>query len=110
MIQPHAARVDRFAEKPTGEGLISGGFFVFDVRMLDRLPDDPACVLEREPLEALAADGQLHVYRHDGFWQCADTVRDVELLRSLWERNVAPWRIWGGSDDGEGSWPTLRAA
>ncbi len=109
-LQGDGTRVDRFAEKPTGEGLISGGFFVFDVRMLDRLPDDPACVLEREPLELLAADGQLHVYRHDGFWQCADTVRDVELLRSLWERNAAPWRIWGGTDGGEGSWPTLRAA
>ena len=71
--------------------------------MLDRLPDDPACVLEREPLELLAADGQLHVYRHDGFWQCADTVRDVELLRSLWDRNAAPWRIWSGTDGGEGS-------
>jgi glucose-1-phosphate cytidylyltransferase len=88
-------RVSRFAEKPqAGEGLISGGFFVFDRKVLDRLSPDPSCVLEREPLEGLARDGELHVYRHDGFWQCADTVRDVELLRGLWERGEAPWRVW----------------
>ncbi len=86
--------VTRFAEKPAGGGLISGGFFVFDRAVLDRISADPACVLEREPLEGLAADGQLQVYRHDGFWQCADTVRDVELLRSLWDRDEAPWRVW----------------
>jgi len=86
--------VTRFAEKPAGASLISGGFFVFDRRVLDRLDADPSCVLEREPLEGLAADGQLQVYRHDGFWQCADTVRDVELLRSLWDRDEAPWRVW----------------
>ena len=73
---------------------ISGGFFVFDRAVLDRLSADPACVLEREPLERLAADGELRVYRHDGFWQCADTVRDVELLRGLWDGGDAPWRVW----------------
>jgi glucose-1-phosphate cytidylyltransferase len=87
--------VSRFAEKPAaGDGLISGGFFVFDQTVLDRLSPDPACILEREPLESLAADGELAVYRHPGFWQCADTVRDVELLRSLWDRGEAPWRVW----------------
>jgi glucose-1-phosphate cytidylyltransferase len=86
--------VSRFAEKPAGDGLISGGFFVFDRSVLDRISADPACILEREPLESLAADGELAVYRHEGFWQCADTVRDVELLRALWERDEAPWRVW----------------
>ncbi len=86
--------VTRFAEKPLSDSLVSGGFFVFNREVLDRLSPDPACVLERDPLEGLAADGQLHVYRHDGFWQCADTVRDVELLRDLWERGEAPWRVW----------------
>ena len=106
----HAGR-PRFAEKPTGEGLISGGFFVFDVRVLDRLPDDPACVLEREPLELLAADGQLHVYRHDGFWQCADTVRDVELLRSpVGSRRRAVADLERHRRRRRRSWPTLRAA
>ena len=87
-------QVTRFAEKPPSDSLVSGGFFVFSREVLDRLSPDPACVLEREPLEGLAADGELHVYRHDGFWQCADTVRDVELLRSLWDRGEAPWRVW----------------
>ena len=86
--------VTRFAEKPAGSSLISGGFFVFDRRVLARLSADPACVLEREPLESLAAEGQLQVFRHDGYWQCADTVRDVELLRDLWDRGEAPWRVW----------------
>jgi glucose-1-phosphate cytidylyltransferase len=86
--------VTRFAEKPTGQGLISGGFFVFDRRVLDRLSGDAACVLEREPLEQLAADGELQVFRHDGFWQCADTLRDVNYLRDLWDRGDAPWLVW----------------
>src|SRR5215217_444279 len=86
--------VSSFAEKPAGDGLISGGFFVFDRAVLDRLSADPSCILEREPLEGLAADGELAVYRHDGFWQCADTVRDVEILREMWERGDAPWRTW----------------
>jgi glucose-1-phosphate cytidylyltransferase len=88
------ARVDRFAEKPAGSTLVSGGFFVFDRRVLDRLSFESSCVLERGPLEGLARDGELMVYRHDGFWQCADTVRDVELLRSLWDRDEAAWRVW----------------
>src|SRR5262249_34529500 len=88
-------RVDAFAEKPSDAGgLVSGGFFVFDRRVLDRLDADPACVLEREPLEQLAADGELAVYHHEGFWQCADTVRDVDHLRTLWDAGDAPWRVW----------------
>src|SRR3954447_22305540 len=90
----NGSEVSRFAEKPAGDSLISGGFFVFDRAVLDRVSADPSCVLEREPLESLAADGELQVYRHDGFWQCADTVRDVELLRSLWDGGDAPWRVW----------------
>jgi glucose-1-phosphate cytidylyltransferase len=88
--------VRSFSEKPTGAGLVSGGFFVFDRRVLDRLSADPACVLEREPLERLAEDGELRVYVHDGYWQCADTVRDVDVLRVLWDSGEAPWRIWDG--------------
>jgi glucose-1-phosphate cytidylyltransferase len=87
-------RVGRFAEKPVSDSLISGGFFVFERRVLEYLSADAGCVLEREPLERLAEAGELCVYRHDGFWQCADTVRDVELLRELWDRGTAPWRVW----------------
>jgi glucose-1-phosphate cytidylyltransferase len=87
--------VNTFAEKPLdGDEQINGGFFVFDRRVLDRLGDDPGCVLEREALEDLARDRQLKVYEHRGFWQCADTVRDVELLRALWKDGTAPWRVW----------------
>jgi glucose-1-phosphate cytidylyltransferase len=87
--------VSTFAEKPLGGGeQINGGFFVFDRRVLERIGDDPGCVLEREPLEELARDGQLQVFEHRGFWQCADTVRDVELLRALWSDGAAPWRVW----------------
>ena len=87
--------VNTFAEKPLdGDEQINGGFFVFDRRVLDRLGDDPGCVLEREALEDLARDRQLKVYEHRGFWQCADTVRDVELLRAMWKDGTAPWRVW----------------
>ena len=67
--------------------------------MLGRLSDDSDCVLEREPLERMAGEGELHMYRHDGFWQCADTVRDVDVLRTFWQQGRAPWCTW--SDDGE---------
>lgn len=87
--------VHDFHEKPLeGEGRINGGFFVFSRAFLDRLSDDASCVLEREPLESAARDGELKMYRHDRFWQCADTLRDVELLRGLWGDGDAPWRTW----------------
>ena len=86
--------VTRFSEKPAGSSLISGGFFVFDRAVLGRLSADPSCILEREPLQQLAADGELHMYHHHGFWQCADTMRDVEQLRSLWDGGDAPGRVW----------------
>jgi glucose-1-phosphate cytidylyltransferase len=101
--------VASFAEKIGGEQLISGGFFVFDRAVLDRLSSDPSCILEREPLESLATDGQLAVYRHDGFWQCADTVREVELLREMWDRDEAPWRIWDDRRAHRGDHPGRRA-
>ena len=103
-------QVSRFSEKPAGGPRISGGFFVFGREVLDRLSPDPSCVLEREPLEQLAADGELCVYAHDGFWQCADTVRDVDLLRGLWDRGQAPWRVWDDrAADDDGSHPARRA-
>jgi glucose-1-phosphate cytidylyltransferase len=101
--------VQAFDEKTAGEQLISGGFFVFDRAVLDRLSPDPSCILERGPLEGLARDGELAVYRHDGFWQCADTVREVELLREMWERGDAPWRIWDDRVTDSGTNPGRRA-
>jgi glucose-1-phosphate cytidylyltransferase len=89
-------RVAEFHEKPhtTHEGLVNGGFFVFERAFLDYLTDDPTCVLEREPLERLAREGQLSIYRHTGFWQCMDTYRDYEYLNELWDSGTAPWKTW----------------
>jgi glucose-1-phosphate cytidylyltransferase len=85
-------RVAVFSEKPPREGSrISGGFFVFNRAFLDRLGDRADLILERGPLEDLARDGELMVYEHDGYWQCADTVRDVDALRALWAAGAAPW-------------------
>ena len=83
-----------FTEKPQiGEGWINGGFFVCEPGVLDYIQGDET-VFEREPMERLANDGQLVAYRHDGFWQCMDTLRDVRLLQSLWESGKAPWKAW----------------
>jgi glucose-1-phosphate cytidylyltransferase len=88
-------RVMAFAEKPLNEeASINGGYFVFDRRFFDYLSDDEECILEREPLERLARDGQLMVHLHRGFWQCMDTYRDYEFLKGLWERGQAPWKVW----------------
>jgi glucose-1-phosphate cytidylyltransferase len=88
-------RVEQFREKAQADaGLINGGFFVFERRALDYMSDDPACVLEREPLERLAADGQLSMYQHDGFWQCMDTYRDYQQLNDLWDSGEARWKKW----------------
>jgi glucose-1-phosphate cytidylyltransferase len=86
--------VERFAEKPqVGEGWINGGFFILEPEVLDYIDGDDT-VFEREPLERLAREGQLAAYRHEGFWQCMDTLRDVRLLNSLWEDGRAPWAAW----------------
>ena len=84
-----------FHEKPqTKEGLINGGFFVFHKRFFDYLSNDDSCTLEKEPLEELVSDGQLMVYPHDGFWQCVDTYRELELLNKLWDSPSPPWKVW----------------
>lgn len=85
-------RVDRFVEKPPGDqGLINGGFFVLNPSVVDRVDGD-ATIWEREPLEGLAADGQLMAYHHDGFWAAMDTLRDKTILEGLWASGEAPWR------------------
>jgi glucose-1-phosphate cytidylyltransferase len=83
-----------FVEKPQiGEGWINGGFLVFDPAIFDYLSDDQAS-LEVALLERLSAEGQLAAYRHEGFWQCMDTLRDLRFLQALWERGKAPWKTW----------------
>src|SRR4051812_23710756 len=87
-------RVREFSEKPqTESGWINGGFFVCEPKFLDYLGGDDT-ILEREPLEKLAVEGQLMAYRHDGFWQPMDTLREKELLESLWAGGHAPWKSW----------------
>jgi glucose-1-phosphate cytidylyltransferase len=84
-------RVCEFSEKPqTGEGWINGGFFVFEPGVFDYIAGDDT-ILEREPLERLAAEGELMAFRHPGFWQPMDTLRDKQLLESLWNSGQAPW-------------------
>jgi len=86
--------VASFKEKAqTGAGWINGGFFVLEPGVADYIEGDDT-VFEREPLERLAGDGQLAAYRHHGFWQCMDTLRDVRLLEDLWQSGAAPWRVW----------------
>jgi len=87
-------QVGEFSEKPqTGAGWINGGFFVFTPAVLGYLSDDHT-ILEREPLERLAADKQLMAFRHTAFWQPMDTLRERELLESLWASGKAPWKTW----------------
>jgi len=86
-------RVIEFDEKPqAGEGWINGGFFVFEPQIFEYLNGDET-VLEREPLENLAADNQLMAYKHNGFWQCMDTMREHQKLEELWKTG-APWKVW----------------
>ncbi|HUE99687.1 MAG TPA: glucose-1-phosphate cytidylyltransferase [Anaerolineales bacterium] len=87
-------QVSHFDEKPqTGEGWINGGFFVLECPVLDYIEDD-FTPWERAPLQRLAAEGQLNAYKHRGFWQSMDTLRDVQLLERLWAEGNAPWKIW----------------
>jgi glucose-1-phosphate cytidylyltransferase len=85
-------RVRGFREKPRSEHWVNGGFFCFEPGALDYI--GPDSILEREPLERLAADGQLHAFHHDGFWDCMDTYKDAVLLNDIWARGDAPWKLW----------------
>ncbi|MEM8706533.1 MAG: glucose-1-phosphate cytidylyltransferase [Actinomycetota bacterium] len=88
-------QIAAFSEKPQiGEGWINGAFFVLEPEAFDYINDDPSTMWEGEPLERLAADGQLMAYRHHGFWQCMDTVREKFLLERLWESPNTPWAVW----------------
>lgn len=81
-----------FTEKPQLDRWINGGFFRFEPAVLDRL--EPDSVLERGPLESLAADGELRGFRHEGFWDCMDTYKDAVALNDRWSEQSAPWKVW----------------
>ena len=91
-------KVERFAEKPRANGLISAGFFVLNRRIFDYLTG-PDCILEREPMERLARDGQLMAYRHDGFFFAMDTFREYQHLNELWASEKTPWKVWTDESD-----------
>ena len=87
-------RVTHFEEKPqTDAGWINGGFFVFEPRVFDYIEGDSTS-LERTPLASLAADGELFAYRHHGFWQPMDTLRERKLLEAMWASGRAAWKVW----------------
>ena len=84
-----------FREKAKADGgWINGGFMVMEPGVFDYLSAEESCVLERGPLETLAQEGMLGIYKHPGFWQCMDTQRDRLLLEDYWESENAPWRVW----------------
>ena len=87
-------RVTEFREKPTAEGVVSGGFFVFQNGIFDYLNDDPQLFFELEPLRNLARDQQLSVYTHEGYWHPMDTYRDYLHLNQVWKEGDAPWKSW----------------
>ncbi len=87
-------RIREFTEKPqTAEGWINGAFFVVEPQVFDYIDGDDT-QFEKEPLERLAADGELMAYKHDGFWQCMDTRRDKFVLEKMWDSGEAPWKTW----------------
>ncbi len=98
------AAVRAFQEKPQGDGAwVNGGFFVLEPAVLDRIGGDDT-PFEGAPLAGLAAEGELRAYRHRGFWQPMDTLRDVRALEALWESGEAPWAVWpGGRSGGRGA-------
>ena len=88
-------RVNVFSEKPqTSAGRINGGFQVYNRRFFEYLGDDDKCALEHKPLVDLVSDNELMAYEHEGFWQCVDTVRELTILRDLWDSGQAPWKTW----------------
>ena len=94
LIEMDGDQVTSFSEKPQlGEGWINGAFFVLEPGAIDYVEGD-ATMWERGPMEGLARDGQLMAYKHEGFWQCMDTLRHKQILEELWDAGKAPWRTW----------------
>lgn len=95
-LRPNESRVPSFHEKPTDRNAwVSGGYFVLNPSVLDYLEGDET-VWEQEPMDKLAQEGELQAFRHSGFWQPMDTLRDKQYLESLWASGKAPWRLWDG--------------
>jgi glucose-1-phosphate cytidylyltransferase len=94
-LQIEGSAVRSFVEKPqTSAGWINGGFFVFETAIAREFPEDETLSLETQVLENLAARNQLSVFKHNGFWQCMDTFREMQLLNDMWVSGAAPWKTW----------------
>ena len=94
VLDPSGPAIRTFTEKPTGEGgWVNGGYFVLEPGVMDRIEGDDT-TWEREPLESLARDGEIAAFKHHGFWQPMDTLRDKQQLEALWESGSAPWKVW----------------
>ena len=94
-LGPSGTDIIGFREKAKEDGgWINGGFMVMQPEVFDYLENQDNCILERKPMERLAADGKLGMYRHNGFWQCMDTQRDRGTLEYLWGNQKAPWKRW----------------
>lgn len=93
-LEMQGSAVNSFVEKPHGDGMyINGGFFVLNPKVINLIEDDTT-IWERKPLETLATTGQLQAFKHDGFWQPMDTLRDKQQLEELWQSGNAPWKVW----------------
>lgn len=98
----------KFIEKPVNcAALASGGFFVLNKKVFDYLTEDDGCVFEKDALEALVREKQLSLYRHDGFWYCMDTPRDLLFLNKLWNEGKAPWQNIDGKKSKNPEWKTI---
>jgi glucose-1-phosphate cytidylyltransferase len=87
-------QVTEFREKPISNDWISAGYFVFDRKFFEYLPDDDQCIMEREPMEMLARNQQLMAYHHQGFFYAMDTYREYEALNKMWNSGNVPWKVW----------------
>lgn len=88
-------RIHRFQEKPQVESAyVNGGYMVCSPSLFDYLTDDPTVMLERQPMDGLVRDAQLHSFRHEGWWQPMDTYQEMQYLDSLWAKQIAPWKLW----------------
>jgi glucose-1-phosphate cytidylyltransferase len=93
-LGPQQVKITNFHEKPEGDGAwINGGYFVLEPEVINFIDDD-STVWEKQPLEKLASMGELSAFRHDGFWQPMDTLRDKNHLEELWKNGQAPWKVW----------------
>lgn len=94
-LQFDGDQVTSFTEKEGVEGgLVNGGYYVMNRKVLDYLSEDASCVLEKKPMVELAAQRQLMAFRHTGYWQCMDTTRDLDSLKEVWDSGKAPWKRW----------------